>query len=75
MLRAIGARQVSILGPLDYETNALPLRHDAYQPFNAMLRAVSPSGDRTLNSGFKDRRDGHFTNREDAIRVPYFSAQ
>lgn len=35
----------------------------------------SPTGARTLNSGFKDPRDDHFTIRDDAIRVPYSSAQ
>ena len=34
-----GVRQVSILGPFAYETNALPLRHDACEPFYAVFRA------------------------------------
>ena len=36
--------QVSILGPLDYETNALPLRHNACEPFYILLGIKAYTG-------------------------------
>ena len=43
-LKIIRHCQVSILGPLDYETNALPLRHNAYEPFYILFRIKAHAG-------------------------------